>query len=118
MAEERLSISTPAGEGAETAVLLHGGPGLSDYRDTLAPLLGERFRTVRYQQRGIEPTTVGPPYTVETHVAHAAADERRHGRADLARPGRADRPLRALPVARAAGAIGAAIDRLRTPLDM
>lgn len=91
MAEERLSISTPAGEiaawrdgeGAETAVLLHGGPGLSDYLDTLAPLLGERFRTVRYQQRGIEPTTVGPPYTVETHVADAAAviDQAAGGRA-------------------------------------
>jgi pimeloyl-ACP methyl ester carboxylesterase len=81
MAEERLSISTPAGEiaawrggsGAETAVLLHGGPGLSEYLDTLAPLLGERFRTVRYQQPGIEPTTIGPPYTVEMHVADAVA---------------------------------------------
>jgi proline iminopeptidase len=91
MAEARISISTPAGEiagwqgghGAETAVLLHGGPGLSDYLDSLSPLLGARFRTIRYQQRGLAPTTVGAPYTVESNVADAVAviDEAGGGRA-------------------------------------
>ena len=61
MAEQRITIATPAGDiaawrggtGRETAVLLHGGPGMSDYLDTLLPLVGGRFRTVRYQQRGL-----------------------------------------------------------------
>ncbi len=84
-------ISTPAGEIAawqggtagETAVLLHGGPGMADYLDTLVPHVGEGFRTVRYQQRGLAPTTVGPPYTVEAHVADAVAviDQTAGGRA-------------------------------------
>jgi proline iminopeptidase len=81
MAEERITVTTPAGEiaawrggaGSETAVLLHGGPGLNEYQEPLAASLGERFRTVRYQQRGTAPTTIGPPYTVESHVADAAA---------------------------------------------
>ncbi len=91
MTETRISITTPAGEiaawrggnGAETAVLLHGGPGMSDYLETLTPLLGERFRTIRYQQRGLAPTTVGPPYTVEAHVEDAIAviDQEAGGRA-------------------------------------
>jgi proline iminopeptidase len=89
MAEEPITITTPAGDiaawtaGAETAVLLHGGPGLSEYLDTLSPLAGDRFRTVRYQQRGLAPTTVGGPYTVETNVADAAAviDDQAGGRA-------------------------------------
>jgi proline iminopeptidase len=81
MAEEQITIATPSGDigawtggaGSETAVLLHGGPGLSDYLDTLSPIVGGRFRTIRYQQRGLPPTTIGAPYTVETNVADAAA---------------------------------------------
>ena len=93
MTEEPLRISTPAGEiaawrggaraGVETAVLLHGGPGLDDYLDTFVPFLAERFRTIRYQQRGVPPTTVEGPATVEAHVADAAAviDQAAEGRA-------------------------------------
>jgi proline iminopeptidase len=91
MAEERITIATPAGDiaawrggtGADTAVLLHGGPGLSDYLGTLTPLLDERFRTVRYQQRGLAPTTIGPPHTVEANVEDAVAviDHEAGGRA-------------------------------------
>jgi proline iminopeptidase len=91
MAEERITVSTPAGEiaawrggsGAETAVLLHGGPGMSDYLETLTPLLGDRFHTIRYQQRGVAPTTIGPPYTVEAHVEDAITviDHQAGGRA-------------------------------------
>ena len=81
MAEQRITIATPDGDigawtggtGSETALLLHGGPGLSDYLDTLSPIVGGRFRTIRYQQRGLPPTTIGGPYTVETNVADAAA---------------------------------------------
>lgn len=74
-------VSTPEGEihgwrqghGERTAVLLHGGPGLSDMFDTLTPLLADLFTCVRYQQRGLAPTTIRRPYTVEANVADAAA---------------------------------------------
>jgi proline iminopeptidase len=91
MTEEPFTVSTALGDiaawrggaGAETAVLLHGGPGLPDYLDTLVPFLAGRFRTVRYQQRGIEPTTVTGPATVETHIDDAVAviDQAAGGRA-------------------------------------
>jgi proline iminopeptidase len=91
MAEQRITITTPDGDigawaggsGTETAVLLHGGPGMSEYLDTLSPIVGRRFRTIRYQQRGLPPTTIGGPYTVETNVADAAAviDAQAGGRA-------------------------------------
>jgi pimeloyl-ACP methyl ester carboxylesterase len=59
--------------GAGTAVLiLHGGPA-SDDTEALASLLPAGLRTIRYQQRGIEPSTTSEPYDVETHVADAIA---------------------------------------------
>jgi proline iminopeptidase len=81
MAEQRIRIATPDGDiggwtggtGTETAVLLHGGPGMSDYLESLSPIAGRRFRTIRYQQRGQAPTTIAGPYTVDAHVADAAA---------------------------------------------
>lgn len=73
-------INTPAGAIAtwrkgtgEPALLLHGGPGLSDYTEGLAAELGSRFDTIRYQQRGLPPTTIRDPYTVEAHVSDAIA---------------------------------------------
>ena len=56
----------------EPALVLHGGPGLSDYTEPLAAELSEDFATIRYQQRGVEP---GPltGATVEGHVADALA---------------------------------------------
>ena len=73
-------IKTPAGAIAtwrqgtgEPALLLHGGPGLSDYTEGLAAELATRFDIVRYQQRGLPPTTIREPYTVEAHVADAIA---------------------------------------------
>jgi pimeloyl-ACP methyl ester carboxylesterase len=91
MPEEAFTVSTPTGElaawrggtGAESAVLLHGGPGLPDYLDTLVPFLARRFRTIRYQQRGVAPTTVAGPATVDTHVEDAIAviDQAADGRA-------------------------------------
>src|SRR5262245_18851654 len=55
------------------ALLLHGGPGLSDYMGPLAQELDGLFETFRYTQRGTPPSTSGPPYNVETHVADAIA---------------------------------------------
>ena len=56
------------------AVLLHGGPGMSaSYLDPLAQLLAGVFSPILYQQRGLLPTTVDEPFTVETNVADAGA---------------------------------------------
>jgi len=66
------------------AVLLHGGPGMSaSYLDPLVPLLTGPFSPILYQQRGLLPTTIGEPFTVEANVADAAAviDEAVGGRA-------------------------------------
>src|SRR5947199_1535747 len=55
-------------------LVLHGGPGLSgEYTGPLALELADLFDTIRYQQRGQEPTTVREPYTVEAHVDDAEA---------------------------------------------
>lgn len=60
------------GEGNHHLVLLHGGPGLSDYLeglgDLLADELGETWSIVRYQQRGLSPSTPQGPFTVEQEV--------------------------------------------------
>lgn len=53
------------------ALLLHGGPGLPDYLEGCAAELANLFATIRYTQRGVAPTTVGPPYTIETHTKDA-----------------------------------------------
>jgi proline iminopeptidase len=54
-------------------LLLHGGPGLSDY---LADSLGgelDGWRTISFQQRGLTPSATGGPFTVERHVADTVA---------------------------------------------
>jgi pimeloyl-ACP methyl ester carboxylesterase len=55
------------------ALVLHGGPGLSDITEELAAELADRFSTIRYQQRGLAPSTVAGPHTVEQNVADALA---------------------------------------------
>jgi proline iminopeptidase len=55
-----------------TLLLLHGGPGMTDYLDLLEPELAG-WRTVRYQQRGLPPSTAEGPFTVERNVADAVA---------------------------------------------
>jgi pimeloyl-ACP methyl ester carboxylesterase len=70
------TIGAWRGEGTAgpVAVLLHGGPGMSaSYLDPLTDMLGDVFSTVSYQQRGLPPTTIGAPYTVEANVADAVA---------------------------------------------
>ena len=60
------------GEGPP-ALLLHGGPGMGDYTEACAAELGAVLTVHRYTQRGASPTTVGPPYSVESHVANVVA---------------------------------------------
>lgn len=55
------------------ALLLHGGPGLSDYLDSLAAELAGVLTTARYQQRGLAPSVTEGPMDVDTHVADAMA---------------------------------------------
>jgi proline iminopeptidase len=55
------------------ALLMHGGPGLSDYLEPLADELDGLFRIARYQQRGITPSLTGGERDVARHVADAAA---------------------------------------------
>jgi proline iminopeptidase len=54
-------------------LILHGGPGLSDYTASLAAELSDGFCVIRYQQRGLEPSTTSGPYNIEQHVADAIA---------------------------------------------
>jgi pimeloyl-ACP methyl ester carboxylesterase len=54
------------------ALVLHGGPGLTDFTQGLAGEL-DGWESIGYQQRGVEPTTVEGPYTVEANVADALA---------------------------------------------
>ena len=54
-------------------LLLHGGPGLSDYTFTLETELQEGYQVVRFQQRGLAPSTLEGPFDVEQHMADAIA---------------------------------------------
>ena len=55
------------------ALLLHGGPGMSDYLADLAAELYPVLTVARYQQRGLIPSEVDGDRTVEGHVADAVA---------------------------------------------
>lgn len=61
-----------AGDGPP-ALVLHGGPGLSDYTASLAAELDDAFTVIRYTQRGLAPSTTAGPFTVSRHVADAIA---------------------------------------------
>ncbi len=54
-------------------LVLHGGPGLSDYTEALVGELDDAFAVYRYQQRGLAPSTTSGPFDIETHVADAVA---------------------------------------------
>jgi pimeloyl-ACP methyl ester carboxylesterase len=55
-------------------LLLHGGPGLSyGYLDDLAADLGPAYRIAASQQRGLAPSTVDGPFTVDRAVADVTA---------------------------------------------
>jgi proline iminopeptidase len=59
----------PAGP---AVLLLHGGPGLTDYMELLGPEL-DGWRAIYYQQRGHAPSTTEGPYTVRQNVDDAIA---------------------------------------------
>jgi pimeloyl-ACP methyl ester carboxylesterase len=74
MTDKAFAINVGAGvlTGAETGdgpalLMLHGGPGLTDYMSLLA---GETagWRAIRYQQRGLAPSLLDGPFTVDQHV--------------------------------------------------
>lgn len=46
-------------------LLLHGGPGMSDYMQSLLPEL-DGYRVASFQQRGVAPSTLGGPFDVPT----------------------------------------------------
>ena len=58
---------------APPALLLHGGPGLSDYLEPLADELDGLFPIARYQQRGIAPSTEAGDRSVQRHIDDAVA---------------------------------------------
>lgn len=59
--------------GKSNALLLHGGPGMNEYLDTLATELDGLVTTARYQQRGLAPSVVSGDKTVEGSIADAVA---------------------------------------------
>jgi proline iminopeptidase len=59
--------------GKPNALLLHGGPGLSEYLDTLVAELDGLVTTARYQQRGLAPSVVSGDISIEGHIADAVA---------------------------------------------
>jgi len=61
-----------SGEGPAVLVL-HGGPGLSDYTASLAAELEDAYTVIRYQQRGLAPSTTSGPFSVTRHIADAVA---------------------------------------------
>ena len=78
--EQEFHAPVPGGEivgwvrgSGPPALLLHGGPGLSDYLADLAAELSEVVTVARYQQRGLAPSVVDGDRTVEGHVADAVA---------------------------------------------
>jgi pimeloyl-ACP methyl ester carboxylesterase len=64
--------ASQTGSGAPV-LLLHGGPGLSDYTAPLAAELDDAFTVIRFQQRGLEPSTTSGPFDIGRHVADAVA---------------------------------------------
>lgn len=59
-------------------LVLHGGPGLSDYSGMFADEL-TGWDALRYTQRGVDPSTTAGPFTVGQHVSDALAVLDQHG---------------------------------------
>jgi pimeloyl-ACP methyl ester carboxylesterase len=78
--DREFTVSVPGGviAASQTAsgapvLILHGGPGLSDYTASLAAELEDAYSVIRFQQRGLEPSTTSGPFDIEQHVADAIA---------------------------------------------
>ena len=71
IAAVRRRFATPSGlagwvTGSGRAVLLvHGGPGMTHYMDSLLPEL-DGYRVASFQQRGVAPSTLAGPFDVPT----------------------------------------------------
>lgn len=65
-------VGTVVGTGPEV-LLLHGGPGLSDYLGPLVDELRDSYTVATYTQRGLEPSAVEGDISVAGHVADAVA---------------------------------------------
>jgi pimeloyl-ACP methyl ester carboxylesterase len=76
-------VGWESGDGMPLLVL-HGGP-LSDYTQPLVDVLPAGLKTIRYQQRGIQPSTEAGPFDIGSHVSDAlrVLDDRRLERAWL-----------------------------------
>ena len=62
-----------AGEG-QPVLILHGGPGMSfSYADEIADELLGAFRVANFQQRGLAPSVVDGPFTIEQALADIVA---------------------------------------------
>jgi pimeloyl-ACP methyl ester carboxylesterase len=59
--------------GGPPVLVLHGGPGLSDYTAPLAAEFEDAFEVIRYQQRGLAPSATSGPFSISQHVADAIA---------------------------------------------
>lgn len=59
----------PGPPGTPDVVLLHGGPGLWDYLEPLADLIGEEASTYRYDQRGCGASTPSALQSIDRSVA-------------------------------------------------
>ena len=80
MTEQEFRAAVSGGEivgwvrgGGPPALLLHGGPGMSDYLADLAEELAPVVTVARYQQRGLAPSVAEGDRTVDGHVADAVA---------------------------------------------
>src|SRR5580658_760402 len=78
-----------AGDGPPVLVL-HGGPGLSDYTAPLAAELTDAFGVIRYQQRGLAPSVTSGPCGRPGDRRPAGSGPRRWPWRYGAKPGRAD----------------------------
>lgn len=65
-------VGEVTGDGPRVLVL-HGGPGLSDYLAPLAAELDDGFTVAHYTQRGLAPSTEDGDLDVAAHVADAIA---------------------------------------------
>ena len=65
-------VGTVVGTGPEV-LLLHGGPGLSDYLGPLAEELRDGYTVATYTQRGLEPSAVDGDISVAGHRADVVA---------------------------------------------